>query len=380
MLFAALDAFAPSLPLPAAARTGLHVVTSRRTGSAAPVVIRFGALGDMVLLTPLLHLLHQRYEQPCKVIGSGAWLAPLYAHHPDVGEVLQVRSRKRPYFLDRSQRMLVSALRAHNGPIYICDDYSREKIRWLLDRAGIAPARRIHANPDCLLGGEEHWIDRWLRFGSMTPTAFSVRIPPARAQDASPAPHMVVNNADRADRDAWLRRHDLVDKPLILLQPGNKRTLKRGRAGQVGDDKFWPNERWAALIRAVAGDNNDARIVLCGVPAETPLLRSIARKSGSSHVHVVSNDLPLRRLMALSEIARGMISVDTGPAHVAAALGCPLVVMYGAGRPAQWLPRSPSDSAVIALGGWPRSARIDDIALSDVLAAWKGLFVRDMRT
>ena len=46
---------------------------------AAPLVIRFGAFGDMVLLTPLLRMLHRRYGQACRVLGSGRWLEPLYA-------------------------------------------------------------------------------------------------------------------------------------------------------------------------------------------------------------------------------------------------------------------------------------------------------------
>lgn len=139
----------------------------------APLVVRFGAFGDVVLLTPLLSLLHRRYGQPCRVLGSGAWLAPLLAGNPDVREVLTVRSRRRPYWLDRSQQRLVKTLRAQPpGPVYICDDHARDKIRWLLDRAGIPPQRCVYANPACMLRNEEHWIDRWLRFGAMTPQAF----------------------------------------------------------------------------------------------------------------------------------------------------------------------------------------------------------------
>ncbi|HET6912075.1 MAG TPA: hypothetical protein VFH71_01895 [Rhodanobacteraceae bacterium] len=149
------------------------VASAPASAGAAPLVVRFGAFGDVVLLTPLLGLLHRRYGQPCRVLGSGAWLAPLLAGNPDVQEVLTVRSRRRPYWLDRSQQHLVKTLRAQPpGPVYICDDYALEKIHWLLDRAGIAPERCVYANPACMLRSEEHWIDRWLRFGAMTPQAF----------------------------------------------------------------------------------------------------------------------------------------------------------------------------------------------------------------
>ncbi len=82
---------------------------------APPLVIRFGAFGDMVLLTPLLRLLHRRYGQPCRVLGSGGWLEPLFAGHPDADPTLRLASRKRPYWLDPSQRHLAVAARAHSG-------------------------------------------------------------------------------------------------------------------------------------------------------------------------------------------------------------------------------------------------------------------------
>jgi heptosyltransferase-2/heptosyltransferase-3 len=73
------------------------------------------------------------------------------------------------------------------------------------------------------------------------------------------------------------------------------------------------------------------------------------------------------------ELAHSMISVDTGPAHAAAALGLPLLVLYGAESPRQWLPRRPSGSPVVALGGPPRSTRVDQITAEEVFEQWRAL-------
>lgn len=343
---------------------------------AAPLVIRFGAFGDMVLLTPLLRLLHRRYGQACRVLGSGDWLAPLFAGHPDVRATLKLSSRKRPYWLDASQRHLVSLLRAQPpGPVYVCDDYSIDKIRWLLQRARIPADHCVFANPDCLLLGGEHWIDRWHRFGAMAPAAFA-SAPPNDAQQAPNAPCLVVQHADRTDLHAWLRAHAFDDAPLLLLQPGNKRTLKRGRAGQLGDDKQWPLANWTGLIHAVLARQPNLKIVLCGAPPEAALLRQIANSAQSERVLAAGDELPLRRLLALCEHAAAMISIDTGPAQAAATLGCPLVVLYGAQPPTMWLPRSPTGSPVVALGGLPERNRVDQITLDDVTAAWQALPLR----
>ena len=343
---------------------------------AAPLVIRFGAFGDMVLLTPLLRLLHRRYGEACRVLGSGGWLEPLFAGHPDVRATLKLASRKRPYWLDATQRHLVALLRAQPpGPVYVCDDWSVDKIRWLLQRARIPDDHCVFANPDCMLREGEHWIDRWLRFGAMTPAAFAVT-PPASGLDALQAPCLVVHPEDRVDLHAWLRAHGFDDAPLVLLQPGNKRTLKRGRAGQLGDDKQWPLGNWVGLIRALLAHDPVLKIILCGAPPEAALLLTLATSVGSERVFAAGDELPLRRLLALCEHAAAMISIDTGPAQVAAALGCPLIVLYGAQPPSLWLPRSPSGSAVVTLGGLPQRNRVDQIPLDEVVTALRRLPVR----
>jgi len=93
-------------------------------------------------------------------------------------------------------------------------------------------------------------------------------------------------------------------------------------------------------------------------------------------VLAAGDQLPLRRLLALCEHATAMISIDTGPAQAAAALGCPLVVLYGAQPPTMWLPRSPTGSLVVALGGLPERSRVDQITLDEVISAWQALSMR----
>jgi ADP-heptose:LPS heptosyltransferase len=88
---------------------------------------------------------------------------------------------------------------------------------------------------------------------------------------------------------------------------------------------------------------------------------------------VFAAELPLGRLLALCASAHSMISVDTGPAHAAAALDLPLVVLFGGQPQAQWLPRSSSGSPVIGIGGPPVSTRLDEISMATVLETWVSL-------
>src|SRR5260370_30421961 len=51
-----------------------------------------------------------------------------------------------------------------------------------------------------------------------------------------------------------------------------------------------------------------------------------------------ADDLPIPRLVALLARAAGLITVDSGPAHAAAAVGCPLVVLFGKALPSLYRP------------------------------------------
>jgi heptosyltransferase-2/heptosyltransferase-3 len=181
-----------------------------------------------------------------------------------------------------------------------------------------------------------------------------------------------VSAAARAECAAWLERQGWRDRTLILVQPGNRRTM-RGRRLRVSpaDDKAWPLERWAALLQRIHARLPQAVIVLCGAPRESRLLEWIAAAAQRPAVAVA--ELPLPRLLALCARSHSMISVDTGPAHAAAALGLPLVVLFGAHSQQQWLPRSPSGSQVSGVGGPPQSNRLDQISVEAVFAAWCAL-------
>jgi len=343
-----------------------------------PVVIRFGRLGDIVLQTPLLHLLHQRFGQPCRLITAGTWARPLLSGHPDVDSILQLRQRHAPLCLSPERWRLVAELRRCRGPIYVSENSERQlaKIRRMFALAGIGRVQCLFLSD--LAVPADHWVDRLLQLGEMTPEGFSAeRRPPADAERRR-APRLFVDAADRRERDTWLCQHGIDGHPIVLIQPGNKRALKWGRL-RNGDAKAWPLAHWAQLLRAIRGKRPDARVVLCGSRAETSLLRDIRVAAGVDGIIIPTGDLPLRRLLALMETAHSMVSVDTGPAHMAAAVGCPLVVLYGSESPRVWGRRSPTGSPIVELGGPPEHDRVAALASDRVIAAWSDVSTGALR-
>jgi heptosyltransferase-2/heptosyltransferase-3 len=144
------------------------------------LVIRFGRLGDMILLAPLLQHLHRRYGEPCTLLGPGPWSAELYAGHPDVGSILQVHARHRPLPLSPQRWRMIRILRQTRGaPVYVCETEPRAlaKIRRMLRLARVDRAHCVFITDFPRLA-DEHWVDRLLRVAARTPAALA-GTPPA---------------------------------------------------------------------------------------------------------------------------------------------------------------------------------------------------------
>jgi ADP-heptose:LPS heptosyltransferase len=340
-----------------------------------PIVVWFGRVGDMILLSALLEILHRRYGGRCHVIGAGSWPAEIFAAHSAVARVSCLH-RYTAFLFDLEWWRARRALRAaRDQPVYVCEYYPRKlaRVRRLLRLSGVDPARCLFLTD--MPQPPAHWVDRLAAFARLTPPAFRASDYPVPSRTAPPAPRLEVSAPARAECAAWLESRGLSSRPLVLVQPGNRRTM-RGRRLQLSaaDAKAWPLERWAQLLQRMHAQLPEALLLVCGAPRERLLLEWIVEATRLPCVVAAEPLLP--RLFALCERAHSMVSVDTGPAHAAAALSVPIVVLFGAHSQAEWLPRSPTASPVIGLGGPPYSNRLDAIAAESVFAAWCSLPAR----
>ena len=336
----------------------------------SPIVIWFGRIGDMILLTALLEILHRRYGRPCQVICTGSWAGQLYAAHPDVARVIALR-RYTPGPLDGGWWRALRALRAGRAaPVYVCEYVPRRlaRVERLLGLGGVAAARCVFLTrtPGAAQGP---WVDRLVALGRLTPPAFAAADFPWPVPAPRAAPWLTVADPARAECAAWLSAHGWQDRPLVLVQPGNQRTMRGSKLRpSATDDKAWPVERWAELLHRVHAELPQALLLLRGAARESLLLDWIS--AAARLPAVVTAETSLARLLALCARAHSMISVDTGPAHAAAALGLPLVVLHP--QP-DWLPRSPNGSPVVGVGGPPQFERLGQISVDAVFAAWRTL-------
>jgi ADP-heptose:LPS heptosyltransferase len=107
--------------------------------------------------------------------------------------------------------------------------------------------------------------------------------------------------------------------------------------------KCWPAERYGELHRALVSRYGWRGVVSFG-PGEEDLAQAVVAASGSPQP--VKLALDLGPLMALMRRTKFVVSADTGPLHLASALGAPVVGLFGPTDPSRNGPYSPEDVVV----------------------------------
>jgi heptosyltransferase-2/heptosyltransferase-3 len=277
--------------------------------------------------------------------------------------------------LSLDQQRVVRQLRARGvGPTWYCDGNNASLP--ILKRAGISDSFIVFAKDHDLRPGE-HATEQWRRLAQIAPAAFARSAPPLDITTIPPGCCIEVGAQQREDLGAWLASRRIDAEALIAIQIGNKRTMRRGFKRLAPNSKHWPYARWAEVLRFLRARHPAHSIVLLGTGPERQLNDELIALANVTGVHNVADDLPIPRLMALLQCAVGLVTVDSGPAHAAAAVGCPQVVLFGKALPSLYRPLSSAGADVKVLcgevGGQPDMLGISSAA---VTSAWAELDLR----
>ena len=283
------------------------------------LLVRTSALGDVVHALPVLTAARRHFPE-----ARIAWVveevfAPLLEGHPDLDLVLPVRLRawRTRTFDGRTRReaaAFLRALRAFRADVAL-DLMGNHKAGVLARLSGarrrIGPARHQRREPSSVVwiteGVEargEHAVDRGLA------VLEGLGVPPGAADFG---PERLV-----PDRGPGREKSPEEDGAgFVLLHPG---------AGW--GNKVYPPERWGRVARGLADATGlPVRVALAPAPAERELAATVVATSGGAAGTVEAPDLPA--LAALSRGARLVLGGDTGPVHLAHALGTPVLQVMG---------------------------------------------------
>jgi lipopolysaccharide heptosyltransferase II len=153
----------------------------------------------------------------------------------------------------------------------------------------------------------------------------------------STAPRLAVPEEARARARALLEDQSRAGQPLVALHAGGGREIKQ-----------WALARFADVASRLSRSLG-ARIVLTGTSADRPHVEAVRQAlDPASAVIDLAGRADLVTLAALLEQMDLLVTGDTGPMHLAAALDVPVVAIFGPSDPARWGPEGPRTRVVRA--------------------------------
>lgn len=140
----------------------------------------------------------------------------------------------------------------------------------------------------------------------------------------------------------------------VLLVPGTR-----------GENKKWPISYWGQLARKLA--DQKVYCIVSGTKTEKPMADEICKIANSSFVLDFMGKTNLLELVALEKKAAVHISSDTGPLHIANAIGTPIIALFGPTLPYRSGPYGNKNSEVLlAENPGHENTRMDTISVEDV--------------
>jgi heptosyltransferase-1 len=315
------------------------------------LMIRMGAMGDIVHTLPAAATLRRAFpDAEIDWLVEEHWAA-LLAGNPHVSSVMTLRRRN-----------WAALLRA-------VGDLRRRQYDCVIDFQGLMKSAAIAG-----LCGAAQVIGFETQALRERPAAMAYRRQVAVPMDA----HVVEKNLALAHAlgNSGPPMEDVMEFPLPSKSgatppfPGDYLAVSPS-AGWAA--KRWPAEKFAELIKRVDREMGWPSVVNCG-PGEEELAAQIVAHTQPDRARIVHGDLST--LIGLAQRARAFVAGDTGPLHIAAALGTPVVAVFGPTNPRRNGPYSQRSRVVRAAGvetTYSRSAGGEDIARVTVEEVFRAL-------
>lgn len=279
------------------------------------LVVKTSSIGDVIHALPVVQAIKEAaprltldwvVRRRCAdVLRGNPHIDRLYVlpDKPSLGELRALRAGLRAERYDLAldmQGLLLSGLvtRLSGASVRVGWDRNREANALFLTHAVVPGRARGRHEVDLLYGFAE---------------ALGVR---AAHPEFTPQPYLAAEGAGRAAQ--WLAG---LPRPRIALNVGASRAYKR-----------WPVERWASVARALTASGSG--VVFVGDKSDAEAVAQVLPGLSGGYADLAGRTT-LRELASVLAACDLLVTADTGPMHIAVAVGTPVVALFGATDPAR---------------------------------------------
>lgn len=302
------------------------------------LIIKPSSLGDIVHALPVLAALRRAHPNAHIAWLVGTNFEPLLVGHPLINELIPF-DRSHYGKMWRSPRALADFCR-------LMWRLRRQRFDLVLDLQGL-----MRSGLMAYFSGAMHRVG----FASARELAWlfysrRVRVPDLLTHAVDQNAHLATDlglHVDTHDFPLAITEAERTRARNILNSASGNRLLLHFTAVVVGarwTSKLWPTARFAELIDRLHAEG-EPRCVLLGAPSDRAISDEIVRQTRQPPLDLVGKTT-LRELTALLDLTERVFCLDSGPMHIAAALGKPVVAIFGPTNAARTGPYSPFATVV----------------------------------
>lgn len=292
-------------------------------------------LGDAVMTTPALRRLRASFPDAHLALLATPRTAGLFEESPFLDEVILYRRREEGI---RAFWATVQTLRNRQFDLAALFQNAFEaalltSLAGIPQRVGFVAQGRSWLLTGRLYRGPQH-RNRHQIHDYLDIVALCERLclgAEFQASPDDPLPVLTTSQRQRAAAEALRQRYELAaTQPLVALNTA----ATNSRA------KCWPEDRFAALADELSTHEN-ARVILIGAESERANAERVVQQMKTDGALNLAGRTSMAELLGLLESCALLVTNDTGPAHVAAALGRPTLTLFGPTNEFETAPAGP---------------------------------------
>jgi len=301
-----------------------------------PILVRVpNWIGDAVMCLPALEAVHRLYPARPVTVAAKPRVVPVFEHAPYVKDIIEYDDRgahrgmlgRLRFAGEIKKRGFGTAIlfqNAFDAAFVSFISGIPERVGYGRDMRPALLTKAIKTTPEIK---KRHQIFYYLNI---------VKALGAKMPVKTPLPRLKISSDENRWADDFLKEHGLAKARLIGAAPG----------ASYGQAKRWPEKAFSTALNETARRAN-ATVALFGGPDDSPVCEAVYAGLDKNETRLnLCGRLKLGESMALMARCAGFITNDSGPMHLAAALGVPTVAVFGSTDPALTEPTGPYVSVI----------------------------------
>lgn len=288
------------------------------------LIIRWCCIGDVLQTTPLIRAIHKRFPNAQIDYMTNQWSRAVLENNPYLTSIIDYPERTFSFLL--SQKRIFKQKKY--DIVFVCDDSffpsllafftgAKYRIGFNAYNRGFLYTHYVKR----YFGDKWHVIDAYLELGRI----IGIR-------DDGKKMDMFLTEEELKWGYEFIRGKGVeTNKKIVCIFPGGA-----SNPGDVMPSRRWIPQRYGK-VSEILHKELDAEIIVIGAKSDEEIVKEVI-KSANCKVTIIVGETTIRQLAAILKQCQLFIGNDTGPLHIAAAVGTPTICIFGPSDPAKHTP------------------------------------------